>query len=414
MPSSCHTPALNSSASTSAASIQRDGLSSAAQRHQLSIESRPIPPHATLDIKNAHTSIARLAVYLFLAKRYRATQHPLDLTALKTFLCFYSIATLTIIQVERLFVAAFQTDGLDQGNALSQYDFGQVFADFLDAALTPYPESLHTCIHDDVALSALFFISDLLVNGSLPDHPDDSTPLPKILAVLSTDCRRCLRLLLALDKFFILMPRLTAALASHALAGFRPSDYPHLFPANTTFSDSHFKFGGQYLAAATSLLPEILAGDLPRYRSILARATNLPIPAQARLLILSISCRPTVRFGHFFQYAPPSLTRDFALALRHDITAAFETVLALRPGSLAAAPSNMGTLAQFLLPAAQGGVGFDDPLLISASAYLATFASTLDIHLRDDTVSHLVTDPTTWRSAHSRFLVDARGSWGGT
>ena len=85
------------------------------------IDHDPTIPPATIDICNAHTSIARMAVYRLLANRYNDTRHYLDHHAVGMFLCFYSLPTVAIFQVGRTFESRLQTDGLDQGNALSQY-----------------------------------------------------------------------------------------------------------------------------------------------------------------------------------------------------------------------------------------------------------------------------------------------------
>ena len=46
---------------------------------------------AGVDIKNAHTTLARLAAFMVLSREYAETGHALDLAALKYFLLFYRL-----------------------------------------------------------------------------------------------------------------------------------------------------------------------------------------------------------------------------------------------------------------------------------------------------------------------------------
>ena len=385
-----------------------DGLTAAPHRHQMLIDHDPTIPPATIDICNAHTSIARMAVYRLLADRYNDTRHYLDHHAVGMFLCFYSLPTVAIFQVGRTFESRLQTDGLDQGNALSQYFFGYCYAAFLDSTLRGIGlPCFHTCVHDDTVIAARFHLSDALNDSDLPTEPQRSTPLPFILASLESYFADYLRLRLALQKTVVLMPRPPSAPTAPPTSRLRPCDYPHLFPQGTTFTDSHFNFGGQHLVAATNLLPSILATDIDRYRQVLVRATNLPIKMQPRLLLLAISCRPTCRFGHFLRYLPPSIISAFVDDLRREILHAFERTLALPAGTVASSPPEMASHFQFFQALSAGGIGFDDPARVSPAAYLASMASTLPIHRRDPAVATFVKDPSNWATCPSLILRDA-------
>ena len=68
-----------------------------------------------VDIRNAHTTLARLAAFMVLSRRYAETGHALDLAALKYFLLFYRSFNVRYIKVGKQYRTVFQTDGLDQG-----------------------------------------------------------------------------------------------------------------------------------------------------------------------------------------------------------------------------------------------------------------------------------------------------------
>ena len=102
------------------------GLEAAPRRHQLYVDlATPTLVHAAMDIKNAHTSIARQAILLILTHRaHLPAAHSLDRLLLIYFLSYYQNPTVTIIQVARTFEFYLQTDALDQGEALASHLFG--------------------------------------------------------------------------------------------------------------------------------------------------------------------------------------------------------------------------------------------------------------------------------------------------
>jgi hypothetical protein len=94
------------------------GTEAATRDVLLTVDLKP-PTHAVVavDIKNAHTTLARLAAFMVLSRQYAETGHALDLAALKYFLLFYRSFNIRYIKVGKQYRAVFQTDGLDQGEA---------------------------------------------------------------------------------------------------------------------------------------------------------------------------------------------------------------------------------------------------------------------------------------------------------
>ena len=109
--------------------LVRSGLEAAPRRHQLLSDLSPSHvASAALDIRNAHTSAARISTYAVIAGEARRTGHPLDRLEALYFLTVYSAANLTFIQVFAALHAYLQTDALQQGEADASHAFGHLLA----------------------------------------------------------------------------------------------------------------------------------------------------------------------------------------------------------------------------------------------------------------------------------------------
>ena len=101
---------------------------------------------------------------------------------------------------------------------------------------------------------------------------------------------------------------------------FLPADHPclatlaaHLFPAGTKFSTTSYCLAGCDIAT-TSTFPIPLAKAVNAYALLLKRLVHLPVlTAQAKVIGLTISYRPSARYGHHIRYLPPSITTKLRL-----------------------------------------------------------------------------------------------------
>ena len=149
----------------------RSGLEAAPRRHQLrlALSSTPLAL-ASLDIQNAHTSIARIAVYFTLASEYARTGHVLDYLECLYFLSVYSHANLTFIQSSHELHQYAQTDALQQGEADASHAFGHVIARLITDHLLPAVPSLAaSLIHDDTLFEAPALTVDADADGPTID-----------------------------------------------------------------------------------------------------------------------------------------------------------------------------------------------------------------------------------------------------
>ena len=116
------------------------GCEAAACRQQLFADLHPLHVHHVLDVENAHSAIARIAVLntlLLHADSPTATRH--DQAALTYFLLFYAALGPTITQAGPSFVSVLQTDALDQGDGLANYFYNLTYSPLVYHFITNYP-----------------------------------------------------------------------------------------------------------------------------------------------------------------------------------------------------------------------------------------------------------------------------------
>ena len=130
---------------------------------------------------------------------------------------------------------------------------------------------------------------------------------------------------------------------------------------------------------------------------------------QIRLLVLTLSARPSSLFAIHVRSLPPHLTaspnaphpqhRPFALSLRSSLLTDLARILYVPPSALLSPPAGSGTDAQALLPASLGGISLPDLLLLAIPCYLASFADTLPLQLLDPLLAPHLSSPALWPSS---------------
>ena len=183
--------------------------------------------------------------------------------------------------------------------------------------------------HDDLALADFLIHNDPPIAApTLTTLTASHTPLPYAIDILPKILWDYLSLNLAAHKTHLFQPSLAANHPSALLS------LTHLLPAGSSISTSHLVLAGLAYGTTAGILAS-LAADVTCYIALLQRLLTLPaLPTQLRLLILTISCRPSSTFGHALSYHPPSLTTQstlpsphyhhpsFANALRHHLLTA--------------------------------------------------------------------------------------------
>ena len=330
------------------------------------------------------------------------------------FLSVYSAPNATYIQVGASFHAYVQTDALQQGEADASHAFGHVLARLIADHLAPtIPTIAVTLIHDDTTFAGIPYLPP---DSLTPSDPPPSaisatgTPLPYAIAYYAHLLTTLLRCKLASHK--------TKLLQTHC-----PSDHPaslarllHLFPADTTIvADGHLILAGCPYGSPAGVRTA-LRHSHAKYEKTIARLHEIPaISAQVRVLVLTLSARPTSTFGLQLRVVPPSLTAGpspdgtvpFAIALRHSLLAALATILSLQPDAILAAAPSTATFLQSLLPASIGGIHLPDPELLAPPAHLASVADTLPIHYADPALRAILGHPLQWSTSRSPNLADA-------
>lgn len=389
----------------------RAGLEVAPRRLQLHSDLRPPHlAHASLDIENAHTTTARLFTYLLLAARARSSPHSHDALFALYFLSYYHFPTATYIQQGASFELVWQTDGLDQGEALAAHAHGYALATLIHRRLLPaVPTVTPTLIHDDTTLTD--FISHHPPSSSPPRTLDASlTPLPFAVSLFRRLLLEHLRSILAGHKSLIFQPPLPA---SH------PSSLPsllHLFPPGSDTTSASFTLAGTPVGTTTGIL-SALSVLLSRHSALLTRLASIPaLSPQIRLIILSLSCRPTSLFAlplrtltplHTTRLLLPDSVFTFASALRHATLTAIARCLRVSPTLLLSPPSDSATATQLLLPATDSGIGHVDPQLLAPAAYLGGFADSLPALLTDHILHPTLLATHSWATSTSISLLQA-------
>jgi len=283
------------------------GIEIAPRRHQLhrDLSTQPIAD-AALDVQNAHTSASRLSCYLTAASHAHQLADPIVHRFRLYILSYYHFPTATYIQVGASYHLYWQTDGLDQGEALASHAFGLCLGTAIATSLAPsVPSLISTLVHDDTTMAALILAC---ADDPIPPTPTAATPLPHAIALYSHLLLSILRCVLAGHKTHILLP-----------PGFDSAPIAHLFPAGTTFSHTFYILAGSAVVASPTALPSVLLADLRRYASLLQRLRNIPsITPHLRTLILTLSCRPSSTFALPLRYHPPSTTTALPLPLGED------------------------------------------------------------------------------------------------
>ena len=163
-----------------------------------------------------------------------------------------------------------QTDGLDQGEALASHIFGYAIAYIIHHRLLPsVPSLISTLIHDDLTLSdfTLSASADHSPPTPPPATPDATTPLPYAITLFRDLALAILRCVLAERKTTLhqALPPSDPASVVHSL---------HLFPAGTTVTHTYFILGGCPVGQPEAL-PIALAAELDRYIALLTRLAEL-------------------------------------------------------------------------------------------------------------------------------------------
>ena len=420
------------------------GLEAAVRRHQLHRDLRPAPlASASLDLANAHTTVARIATYNVLSAQARRTGHTIDLLECMYFLSVYSAPSPTLIQVIGDYHRYYQTDALQQGEAGASHAFGHVLARLMANYLAPaVPSLVYTLIHDDTTFDAFPFHPPAPATSSTPasaaatssaapadpatddgdppplspDDPPDSThatltPLPHAIAVYADLLRIHLRMTLAGHKTVLSQP--TLATTDHASI----HRLLHLFPRQTRVAN-HLVLGGVPYGSDAGIAAA-LATAVRRYDDVLTRLIAIPaIPSQLRLLILLLSARPSSLFAHHLRALPPYYTTasspaqlPYAQTLRSRLLAALSNILRVPPRALTTAEASTATHLQILLPSSLGGINLPDPTLLSHPAFLASFADTLPLLLDDHILQPTLIGTASWATSPSPTLVSASATF---
>ena len=416
------------------------GLDAAARRHQLHRDLRtPRLASASLDLANAHTTVARIATYYVLAEHARRTDHALDFLECLYFLSAYAAPSPTLIQVGGDYHRYFQTDALQQGEADASHAFGHVLARLIADHLAPVvPSLVYTLIHDDttfdaspydpppsaaaaVAAPANAATAAPTGDSSSPPPPSSDappaftdailTPLPHAIAVYASLLRRHLRMSLAGHKTVLSQPTLA------------PTDCAsitrllHLFPAETRLAN-HLILGGVPYGSPEGVATALTAA-VRRYDDVLTRLVAIPaIPNQLRLLILLLSARPSSLFAHHLRALAPCYTTaafsdhpPYAQTLRSRLLVTLALILNISPRALSSAIASTATHLQVLLPSSLGGINLPDPTLLSHPAFLASFADTLPLLLDDPVLRPTLVDTASWATSSSPTLIAASATF---
>ena len=285
------------------------GTEAATRDVLLTVDLKP-PTHAVVgvDIKNAHTSLARLAAFMVLSREYSETGHALDLAALKYFLLYYRSFNVRYIKVGKQYRAVYQTDGLDQGEAMASHIFGFTIADIMDRIFAPKARSCgRIFVHDDTSLTGEIFCPPTPY-AIMPAAPDPvTTPLPYAVCAIRLHSSPLYAHYSSRWKDCLLptAPSSRPPMPRYPCRPSLPCWYQILFnllyPCWLRHSNS-------------LLLPHPLAKAVKAYDLLLKRLVNLPVlTAQAKAVGLTISYRPSARYGHHMRYLPPSITTKLRL-----------------------------------------------------------------------------------------------------
>jgi hypothetical protein len=96
------------------------------------------------------------------------------------FLCYYHTISVKYIQVGNAYKVFFQTDALDQGEAMAAHSFGYTIVTIMAAAVRHLLNDIDDIfIHDDVTFSGKIF-TDPTGATPMPGNPFDPslTPIP--------------------------------------------------------------------------------------------------------------------------------------------------------------------------------------------------------------------------------------------
>ena len=392
------------------------GMEAAARKCLLDTDLRPkTRVQVALDLENAHTSAARLSVFYSLSRRYFKTKHPLDLAVLMYFLCYYHDISVKYIQVGNVYKIFYQTDALDQGEGMAAHSFGYTIVTIMAAAVRELLNDVTDIfIHDDVTFSGEVF-TDPTGATPIPSNPLDPslTPIPHAIQLFQSAMLKYMRTKLAAPKTICYQARLAARHPCTA------SSFAHLFPVGTTFTNSSHRLAGCDVAHPDTLhIP--LAAALVDYEKILDRLVKLPVlKIQVKAMILTISARPSSKFGHHLRYFPPSTTTTLALppdrltnprglpyaeALRRLCAIALARILRLPHTFFLLSDRVNGTLFQLFLPAAHGGAALPDPVLLADPAFLSSFIATLSMLIKDPFLRPYLEKHQDWSSSTSPTL----------
>jgi hypothetical protein len=199
----------------------------------------------------------------------------------------------------------------------------------------------------------------------------------------------------------------------------------HLFPNGTSITNTHIILAGIPIITQGSHT-HALNPILSKFQKVLALLLSIPaLDTQLALLILTLSCRPSSRYGHLLRALPPGILRDpittdpalannqlattlpthsFCDAIRYHIAHTFCAILRIPLHQLLSAPTETGTLFQFYISAAQGGVALPDTLNISPPANLGSFICTLPILGHDPYLAPILRDCNKWPTLKSNTL----------
>ena len=331
------------------------------------------------------------------------------------FLCYYHDVSVKFIQVGNVYKVFYQTDALDQGEGMAAHSFGYTIVTIMAAAVRSLLNDVTDIfIHDDVTFGGEIF-TDPTGDTPVPRDPFDPslTPIPHAIQLFQKAMLKYMRTKLAAPKTIVYQPLLPA---KHPCTA---SSLAHLFPAGTSFTNSSHRLAGCDVAHADTLhIP--LAAALVEYQKILDRLVNLPVlKTQVKAMILTISARPSSKFGHHLRYYPPSTTTTLALppdpltnpsglpyaeALRRLCAMALARILKLPARFFLMCDRANGTLFQLFLPATNGGAALPDPVLLADPAFLSSFIATLFMLAKDPFLRPYIENHQDWASSPSPTL----------
>jgi len=400
------------------------GLDAAVRRQQYIFDAHPTIIHSLVDVKNAHSTIARIAVHHTLERLCAFYPGAMPIRdAHRYFLFIYSTPSRTVTQAGATLTETFMTDALDQGDGLSSIAFNLAYTPVLHHAVTSFPVPPHVeplmaplTIHDDATLAA-----PLTLQSPVPPFTEPVDCLyPRLIAVVRDALLRGLRITLVPKKNVHCQPPLPADDPEHV-----SRLVPHLEPSELVIFDPPPAKHPYHACRLAGGAFGTIAGRTTYGRALVDEydrqlETFMAVPCvhrHSRLIILANNLRPNVRYNHHLRLMPPSVTAPAGVAetLVHRARRSYSTAIARLAGhagnAIISAPASTATDAQAFTSAAEGGLDIPCPIILSRTAHLASTADSLPLLRGDPVTAEIASDPDSWHHSDCADFADAAASF---